>query len=130
MEWLSKLVNVLKIPLKILLPAAWLFSGLMTLLPAEVLEKFSLLDWKNENGFVFGLLFLITSCLIAIYVIYFAKEKLSDVIFQEYPNWTIRAWQLLFRCTILPDIRKCLTTVSHLFRHFYQNSISTAEESS
>lgn len=86
MEWLSKLVNVLKIPLKILLPAAWLFSGLMTLLPSEVLGKLSLLEWKNDNGFVFGLLFLITSCLIAIYVIYFAKEKISDVIFQATLN--------------------------------------------
>ena len=86
MEWITKLVNALKIPLKILLPAAWLFSGLMTLLPSDVLKKFFLLEWKNDNGFVFGLVFLITSCLIVIYVVYYVKERLSHVIFQVTLN--------------------------------------------
>lgn len=81
MEWFTKLLNVIKIPLKILLPAICLFSGLMTLLPERILDKFSLLDWKTENGFVLGLMFLISSCLILIYAVYFLKDKASNILF-------------------------------------------------
>lgn len=79
MDWLPKLYNTLKIPLKIVLPAIWLFSGALTLLPDEWLTKLNLLDWKRENGFIFGLMFLISSCLIAVYIAYFIKEKASDI---------------------------------------------------
>lgn len=79
MDWITKAIDILKIPLKILLPALWIFSGLMTLLNDEVLLKFNLLDWKTENGFVFGLMFLITSCLIVVYLGYFLKEKVADI---------------------------------------------------
>ena len=79
MDWLPKLYNALKIPLKIVLPAVWLFSGALTLLPDEWLTKLNLLDWKTENGFIFGLIFLISSCLIVVYIAYFIKEKSSDI---------------------------------------------------
>lgn len=79
MDWLPKLYNALKIPLKIVLPAVWLFSGALTLLSDELLIKLNLLEWKNENGFVFGLVFLISSCLIFVYIGYFIKEKVSDL---------------------------------------------------
>lgn len=86
MEWIIKIFNVIKIPLKILLPATWIFSGLMTLLPSNILSKLFLLEWKNSNGFIFGLLFLITSCLIVIYIVYFVKEKISNIIFNATLN--------------------------------------------
>lgn len=79
MDWLPKLYNALKIPLKIVLPAVWLFSGALTLLPDEWLTKLNLLEWKTENGFIFGLMFLISSCLIVVYIAYFIKEKASDI---------------------------------------------------
>ncbi|HIU63618.1 MAG TPA: superinfection exclusion B family protein [Candidatus Avacidaminococcus intestinavium] len=82
MEWFSKLISALKIPLQILLPALWLFSGVMTLLNEDVLIRLSLLEWKTQNGFVFGLIFAITSCLITVYFLYFIKEKLSNSIFK------------------------------------------------
>lgn len=48
-------------------------------LPDEWLTKLNLLDWKTENGFIFGLIFLISSCLIVVYIAYFIKEKASDI---------------------------------------------------
>lgn len=86
MEWLAKLYNTLKIPLKIVLPAVWLFSGALTLLDDKYLMQLNLLEWKNENGFVFGLIFLITSCLIVVYAVYFIKEKFSDLYVQLTRN--------------------------------------------
>lgn len=82
MEWTAKLINVLKIPLKILLPALWLFSGALTFLNGKILEKLSLFEWKTENGFIFGLIFAITSCLIIVYFLFHLKERLSNLIFK------------------------------------------------
>lgn len=61
----------LKIPINILLPAVWLFSAAFTFLPDALLAKLHLLEWCEENGFAIGLTFLITSCLLIIYLLYF-----------------------------------------------------------
>lgn len=86
MEWLTKIFNSLKIPLKILLPAICLFSGLLTFLPDKALNVLSLLSWKTGNGFILGLMFLISFCLILIYAIYYLKEKISNLIFNMTLN--------------------------------------------
>lgn len=80
MDWISKLISTLKIPLKILLPTACIFSGVMIFLPDTILSKLNLLEWSNENGFVFGLLFTISICLITIYVLYYFGDKLKNLI--------------------------------------------------
>lgn len=81
-EWISKTIDVLKIPTKILLPALWIFSGSLLLLNDNVLDKFFLLSWRDENGFIIGLTFLICSCLIVVYICYYLKEKASDILFK------------------------------------------------
>lgn len=80
MEILKTIVEKAKIPLKILLPALWLFSGLLTLFSDEILTKLFLLEWRNKNGFVLGIIFLITSCLIIIYAILFIKSRILYII--------------------------------------------------
>lgn len=82
MEWFSKVISVIKIPIKILLPALWLFSGALTLLNDNILTMLNLLEWKNQNGFIFGLTFSITSCLLIIYFVYYVKDKISNLIFK------------------------------------------------
>ena len=64
MEQLINVINVLKIPLKVLIPTACLCCGALLLLEEEILEKLYLLQWKNENGFIIGVIFLITISLI------------------------------------------------------------------
>lgn len=76
MEWLTKILDIVKIPLKVLLPAVWLFSGALMLLSDNVLEKLYLLEWKSEHGFALGLVFVISSCIIVVYVAYFLKSKI------------------------------------------------------
>lgn len=61
----------LKIPLHILLPALWIFGCLVLFLPDTILEKINILSWRNENGFWIGVGFLIVTCLLIIYVVYF-----------------------------------------------------------
>lgn len=82
MEILTKIIEIVKIPLKVLLPALCLFSGLLTLFNDDILTKLFLLEWRNKNGFVLGIIFLITLCLILIYVFIFIKDKLSNFIFK------------------------------------------------
>lgn len=80
MEWITKIISTLKIPLKVLLPAVCLFSGLLLFLNDEILIKLNLLEWKNKNGFVFGLIFLISTTLIVIYIFNFLKLKISQIL--------------------------------------------------
>ena len=86
MDIFTKIIEILKIPLKVLLPALWLFSGLLTFLNDDILTKLFLLEWRNKNGFVFGIIFLITSCLILIYILIFVLDKLSDFILNATIN--------------------------------------------
>lgn len=88
MEGLSKILDVLKIPLKVLLPAACLFAGLLSFLHDSVLEKLGLLSWKEENHFIIGLVFLISLCLILVYIAFFLKKKVGSWIFDitMYPR--------------------------------------------
>ena len=91
MDWISKLISSLKIPLKVLLPTVCIFSGVMIFLPDTILSKLNLLEWSNENGFIFGLLFTISICLIAIYVIYYLGNKLRKLVLKlTLNNRTVR----------------------------------------
>ncbi|MBE7015171.1 MAG: hypothetical protein E7419_08275 [Ruminococcaceae bacterium] len=82
MEWISNIIKFLKLPIKIILPTAWIFSCSLIFLEEKLLKKIGVLEWKNENGFVIGIIFLITSCLIIIYIAYFIKEKFSNLCFR------------------------------------------------
>ncbi|MDY4231611.1 super-infection exclusion protein B [Faecousia sp.] len=86
MEWITKLIDLLKVPLKVLLPSAWLFSSAMTLFPDRWLEKLGLLEWKNEHLFAFGLILIITSCLILVYSFIYTKSKITHLISKLFLN--------------------------------------------
>ena len=70
----------LKIPLNVLLPALWLFNGMLLLIPDKWLNMLYLLKWKNENGFTIGLSFLIVSCLLLVYLFFYLKKLISAII--------------------------------------------------
>lgn len=76
MEWITKIISTLKIPLKFLLPTVCLCSGLLLFFNDETLIKLNLLEWKNKNGFVIGLVFLISVSLIFVYTFYYLVLKL------------------------------------------------------
>lgn len=69
----------LKIPLHILLPSLWIFGCLVLFLPDTILEKINVLSWRNENGFWIGVGFLIVTCLLIIYVVYFGITFIRSV---------------------------------------------------
>lgn len=73
MNW-DKILSILKIPTKVLIPALWIFSGFLLLANESVLNKLYLLQWSQTYGFTFGLIFLICTSLIAVYVFFFCKE--------------------------------------------------------
>ena len=81
----------LKIPLYIFLPALWLGSGMLLLLPDEWLSKFYLLNWRNENGFTIGLMFIASSCLLLVYLFFYLKKVVSTVKYNlTYKRKTMR----------------------------------------
>ena len=86
MEWISKLVDILKVPLKVILPSSWLFSSAMAFFPDKWLGKLGLLEWRNDYKFVFGLAFIITTCLILVYSFIFAKSKISHFVSKLFMN--------------------------------------------
>lgn len=77
MKILNELLSFLKVPLKILLPALCLFSGFLLLANERILEKLNLLTWTEKNGFTFGLIFIISLCMIVIYIVWFVFEVIS-----------------------------------------------------
>ena len=71
---IKKIIEYIKIPLKVLLPAVCIFSGFVLLASDNLLGKLNLLEWSNKNGFVFGLLFIISLSLIIVYFLLFLKD--------------------------------------------------------
>lgn len=74
MDWLDKIPKWIQIPLKILLPALCVFSGFLLLISDGLAEKLYLREFRQQNGFAFGLIFVITLTLILVYIIFFASK--------------------------------------------------------
>lgn len=88
MEGLSKILDVVKIPLKVLLPASCLFAGLLSFLDDSVLKKLGLFDWREENNFIIGLVFLVSLSLILVYTVIFLWKTVRSWIAEKtlYPR--------------------------------------------
>lgn len=80
MNWLEKIPNWIKIPLKILLPSLFIFSGFLLIASDSTLTKLFLKDFRDNNGFAFGLMFLISLSLIVVYIIFFAGKPVIQKI--------------------------------------------------
>lgn len=78
MDWLDKIPQWIKIPIKVLLPSLALFSGFIVLASDKVLDYLNLLEFEQKNGFAFSIIFLVCSCLIVCYISWFAIEKLIE----------------------------------------------------
>ena len=87
MDW-GDILKALKLPLKVLLPAIWFFSGVLLFFNDDILNELNLLEWSKKNGFVFGLLFVVSSCFIFVYCLhwmvnYIKRKTLKRRIFYE-----------------------------------------------
>lgn len=76
MDWLDKIPKWIQIPLKILLPALCIFSGFLLLISDNLAEQLYLKEFREESGFIFGLIFAITLSLILVYIFVFASKPL------------------------------------------------------
>lgn len=81
MDWLDKIPKWIQIPLKILLPALCIFSGFLLLISDNLAKQLYLKEFREESGFAFGLIFVITISLISVYVLSFGivwiKKKIQ-----------------------------------------------------
>lgn len=116
-EWLTKLIKNLEIPVKVILPAVWLFSGFLLFANQKVLERMNLIDWSLQNGFAFGLVFLISTCLIIVYSVYYIKSKVGKLLFKLNLNKrTIKAICDMSEkeVTIILDLYKSKDGISYI----------------
>lgn len=91
MEVKFNIPDWLKIPLNILLPAIWIFSGMLLLFPDSWLETLYLLEWRNEKGFAIGLTFVVASCLLLMYFLFYLKKLISTIMYNlTYKRKTMR----------------------------------------
>lgn len=91
MEVKFNIPDWLKIPLNILLPAIWIFSGMLLLFPDSWLETLYLLKWRNEKGFAIGLTFVVVSCLLLMYFLFYLKKLISTIMYNlTYKRKTMR----------------------------------------
>ena len=78
MEWLNKIPNWIKIPVKVLLPALTIFSGLLLFLGDNAIEALHMTKFREESGFSFGLIFIITLSLELVYAFYYFLDKYKE----------------------------------------------------
>ena len=74
LDWLEKIPQWIKIPLKILLPSLCIFSGFLLFISDSTAEKLYLKEFRENSGFAFGLIFAITLSLILVYIIFFVSK--------------------------------------------------------
>ena len=79
MEWLNKIPQWIQIPLKILLPSLAIFSGFIMFASENLLKTLYLLQFREENGFAFGLIFVICASLIICYIGGFIITRIIDL---------------------------------------------------
>ena len=117
MEWLDKIPQWIKIPLKILLPSLTIFSGVIMFSNERFLKKLYLLQFREDNGFIFGLLFTISISLIIVYVLFFILKKIIKEleIFRTERNYYRLFSNLadIYKKTLI-DIYKSPTRSMHL----------------
>lgn len=125
MDWLDKIPKWIQIPLKILLPALCLFSGFLLLISDGLAEKLYLREFRQQNGFAFGLIFIITLTLILVYLIFFASKPAI----QKLKNYLLKK-KLIKRFKNLEEIYKNVLyqmykTPSHSIEMELSNAIAT-----
>lgn len=76
MELIQKVFTILSVPLKVLLPSMSLFSGFMLFAKDAWLEKLNLLEWSQENGFTLGIMFVLSSVVILVYVVMYLYDNI------------------------------------------------------
>ena len=86
MDWLNKIPNWVKIPIKILLPALTIFSGFIVLVSDNVLAYLNLLEFKRQNGFAFAIIFLVCVSLILCYLV----SYLVDIITKRVKKFLLK----------------------------------------
>lgn len=67
MEWLRSLVDINKIPTRIIL-LVWIISALLLFIPDEQMTQFALQEFKNDYGKYFGIAFIASSAFIILIV--------------------------------------------------------------
>lgn len=109
MEWLSKIPIWIKIPIKVLLPALAIFSGFIVLASDGVLEYLNLLEFEQQNGFAFAIVFLVCVsliiCYIASYIVDMAVKKIKAYLLKE---------RMYKKFNNMPDVYKNI--LIHIYR--------------
>lgn len=101
MEWLSKIPNWIKIPIKVLLPALAIFSGFIVLASDDVLEYLNLLEFEQTNGFAFAIVFLVCASLILCYI----ASYIAEAIVKQIKAYLLK--ELMYKkFNNMPDIYK------------------------
>jgi len=80
MEWISKLLDIKKVPTKIVF-LFWFVSLLLLYLPSQTLQQLGLVEFKQEYGKYFGIVFLVTTSFLLIIIFTWLYKKIDDKIF-------------------------------------------------
>lgn len=78
MDWITKIFDFLKLPTKIITYLACL-SGLLLILPKQIIKILQLTDFINEYGKYFGIAFLVFSVYLLFIFIPYTYKKVSKM---------------------------------------------------
>lgn len=109
MEWLSKIPIWIKIPIKVLLPALAIFSGFIVLASDGVLEYLNLLEFEQQNGFAFAIVFLVCVSLIICYI----ASNIVDMAVKKIKAYLLKE-RMYKKFNNMPDVYKNI--LIHIYR--------------
>lgn len=89
MEWISKLIDINKIPIKIVV-LIWIISWLLLYLPPDFINGLNLTEFKSDYGKYFGIAFLTSSAFLLIMFVAWIINKISNQIRQGKYKTIIR----------------------------------------
>lgn len=101
MDLLSKIPNWIKIPIKVLLPALAIFSGFIVLASDGVLKYLNLLEFEQQNGAAFAIVFLVCVSLIICYIV----SYIIEIIVKQIKTYLLKE-RMFKKFNNMPDIYK------------------------
>lgn len=107
MEWISKLLDINKLPTRIIL-LIWFISAVLLYIPESIIKNLDLVDFKADYGKYFGIAFLTSSCLLMITVGTWVIKKIH-----------IRRLNVKYKNVILESVNNLDTHEIAILREFY-----------
>lgn len=95
MDALKTIPELLKLPIKIIV-ALCIASGLILLLPNNLIEKLYMLSFRENYGFIIGIVFIVSLSITVCYILFYLVPKIWERLTRKSKNEKLKKGQRKF----------------------------------